>query len=127
MRSHLFSAAVMLAAGIFLMNEGGMAFLEFGDWRLTLAAAAYAAGAMWWIVLEARATHRLWLHLIAVWLPATLPTWPLVRAVIASRADDTAALAVLLYLGPAGIALLASAGGAFVIFNRILWPKAPRT
>ena len=123
MRSHLISAAVMAATGAFLAIRYGMAYALFDEWPLVVAAIAYAGAAIWWIALECAATRRPWVHLIVVWAPAILPAWPLARATVASRTDDTAALGVLLHLGPAGFALLASAAGAFVIFNRILWPK----
>jgi len=123
LRRYLLPGALLFASGGFALARFH-GFWQLTEWPVAAVVTAYVVGSAWWIVVAARSRRRLWLNLLAAWVPAGIPLIPLLRALDASNRDDSAGLAVLAHAGPAALALLASAAGAFVIFLRILEPKA---
>ena len=120
MREYIGPAALMLVSAAFLAIEGDMAYDFFETWPLRIAGVVYAVGAVWWVSVAARATRHLWLHMALVWVPMIAPSWPLAIAMEASERNDSAGLAILLHMGPAGFACVISMIGAVGIMLRML-------
>lgn len=115
------SGLLMLASGAFMALQDGLGPDFLAEQPLAAAAAVYLLGTVGWTVAALRQTRRLWLHLALVWAPLVAPAWPLARAVAISEYDDTAGLAVLLHMGPAGVVGLVCAFGALGVLLRMSW------
>jgi hypothetical protein len=115
---YLVPASLMFLSGAFLLARGGMGYAFFDEGPLVVGGLVYALAALWWIVGMATARRNVLLHLLLVWTPAAAPLWLLYLA-----GADSSGLAFLVHGGPAAVTVLACTAGAFVIFQRALWPK----
>ncbi|MBW8812510.1 MAG: hypothetical protein JF588_03705 [Caulobacterales bacterium] len=106
-----------IGPGLALAAGAALAWAGFGS--PTWGAAAYGAGAIWWVIAAARSQPPLWRALLAVWVPAVAPLVLLVSAFADASKDDTAVLGFLTVAGPTTALLIASGLGAVVILMRM--------